>query len=387
MEDQAAYDAHIESTLTNAIGPEKLRKIVLRQVRMLWKRPERAELVPPLMVWGPPGVGKSTILREAARELGIGFVDVRLAQREPVDVRGLPVPNREKNAVEWLVASDWPREGRGILLFDELTAADRTLQVAAYELILDRRLGDLYSLPPGWYVCAAGNRVEDAAVATGMSSALANRFLHVELVPNAMQWTRWAVRQGVHRNVVGFLRFRPDMLFQMSGENLERGWPSPRAWERVGLLEEEFEETPDDPLLAPLVRGLVGDGVAAAYLDYRKASAEFDDIRTKMLDPAGTIEIPEKADRRYALCMAVSHCVWSAENEEEQERLLDGFYRVSEKLPGSYASMLMTDAMAGPDGKGDPTWGDRLVKHPGFAAWRKSFGALHSLMGMAEEGA
>ena len=263
------YRKATDSTLMNSIGPEALHKIVLRQIRMLWKRPERAELVPPLMVWGPPGVGKSTILREAARELGIGFVDVRLAQREPVDVRGLPVPNREKGAVEWLVASDWPREGRGILLFDELTAADRTLQVAAYELILDRRLGDLYSLPPGWYVCAAGNRVEDAAVATGMSSALANRFLHVELAPSAEEWTRWAIRQGIHRNVVGFLRFRPDLLFQMSGENLERGWPSPRAWERVGLLEEEFEETPDDALLATLVRGLVGAGAGTAYLEYR----------------------------------------------------------------------------------------------------------------------
>ena len=364
----------------SAIGPEDLHRIALRQIQMLWKRPERAELVPPLMVWGPPGVGKSTILRETARELGIGFVDVRLAQREPVDVRGLPVPNREKGTVEWLVASDWPREGRGILLFDELTAADRTLQVAAYELILDRRLGDLYRLPPGWYVCAAGNRIEDAAVATGMSSALANRFLHVELAPDAEQWTRWAIRQGVHRNVVGFLRFRPDQLFQMDGENLERGWPSPRAWERVGLLEEEFEETPNDPLFVTLVRGLIGEGVAAGYLEYRKAAFKFTSVRALMLDPKAPVVVPEKADGLYAFCAAVAHCVWKAANEEEQTRLLDGFYRVSAMLPGSYASMLMTDAMAGPDGKGDPKWADLLARHPGFATWKKSFGAMYSLL-------
>ena len=379
------YDHTSSSPLSSigAIGPEALHKIVLRQIQMLWKRPEQTSLVPPLMVWGPPGVGKSTILREAAQELGIGFVDVRLAQREPVDVRGLPVPNREKGAVEWLVASDWPREGRGILLFDELTAADRTLQVAAYELILDRRLGDLYRLPPGWYVCAAGNRIEDAAVATGMSSALANRFLHVELAPNAEQWTRWAIRQGIHRNVLGFLRFRPDLLFQMSNENLERGWPSPRAWERVGLLEEEFEETPDDPLFEPLVRGLVGAGVAIEYMDYRKAASEFGDVRALLLDPTIPLAIPDKADRRYAFCAAVAYSVWRAADEEEQTRLLDGFYRVSAALPGSYASMLMTDAMAGPDGKGDPKWAERLTLHPGFAAWRKTFGTLHSLLGTA----
>lgn len=367
----------------DSLGPEELRGTVLRMVRTLWADPERASLVPPLMVWGPPGVGKSSILRDAARELGIGFVDVRLAQREPVDVRGLPVPNRETGTVEWLVASDWPREGRGLLLFDELTAADRTLQVAAYELILDRRLGDLYRLPPGWYVCGAGNRVEDAAVATGMSSALANRFLHVELRADAEQWTRWALARGVHPTVVGFLRFSPESLFRTEGEDLERGWPSPRAWERVGLLEDRFAEAPDDRLLHALVRGLVGRAAAVQYMAYRGAAAEFSDVRALLLDPAAPVAFPDKADRRCAFCTAVAWHVWRAGDEAEQERLLDGFYRVSASMPASYATMLMTDAMAGPDGRNDPAWADRLVAHPAFASWSRSFGRLPAPGGRA----
>ncbi len=188
------------------------------------------------MVWGATGLGKSSILRDVAAERGIGFIDVRLAQREPVDIRGLPVPGED--GVKWLVASEWPRDpkSRGIILFDEITAADRSLQVAAYEFILDRRLGELYRVPDGWYICAAGNRTQDRAVAATMSSALANRFLHVEMVDDVESWIAWASAHDIHPSVAGFIRFRPTCLFNQEGENLERGWPSPRSWERVSHM-------------------------------------------------------------------------------------------------------------------------------------------------------
>ena len=125
----------------NRVSAPQLEKIIKMQLNALENNPSKANLLPPLMVWGAPGLGKSTIIRKIAEEAGIGFIDVRLAQREPVDVRGLPVPDQERKCVDWFVSGEWPREGKGILLFDELTAADRSLQVAAYELILDRRLG------------------------------------------------------------------------------------------------------------------------------------------------------------------------------------------------------------------------------------------------------
>ena len=164
----------------NRVTGEELEKLLKMLLEALAANPEIASALPPLMVWGAPGLGKSSILRDVARELGIGFIDVRLAQREPVD-RGLPVPGPD--GVKWLVASGLPRDpnSRGIILFDEITAADRSLQVAAYELILDRRLGELYKVPDGWYICAAANRTEDRAVAATMSSALANRLLQVEI--------------------------------------------------------------------------------------------------------------------------------------------------------------------------------------------------------------
>lgn len=209
------------------ISVKELKELLRDNLNALWendsalhtKHTEAAAMIPPVMVWGAPGVGKSTAVRELTQELGIGFIDVRLAQREPVDMRGLPVPDEQENSVKWLVSGEWPRspESRGIIMFDELTAADKTLQVAAYEFILDRRLGALYHVPPGWYIMAAGNRIEDRAVSCAMSSALANRFLHVEVATEANSFLEWAKENNLHpgRNRIHQL---PTATFVFSGK-------------------------------------------------------------------------------------------------------------------------------------------------------------------------
>ncbi len=117
--------------------------LITLNLQALWRHPDLAATLPPLMIWGPPGIGKSAVVRAVAEQEGIGFIDLRLSQRDPVDLRGIPVPREDRT--DWLPSGDWPREpeSRGILLFDELTAADRSVQVAAYEMILDRRLGAL----------------------------------------------------------------------------------------------------------------------------------------------------------------------------------------------------------------------------------------------------
>lgn len=168
------------------INTLELEEMIRFQLKALWDtagngewatnhKRKMSELVPPVMIWGPPGVGKSSVIRDVALDLGIGYIDVRLAQREPIDIRGLPVP--KEDGVHWYISAEWPRDkqSKGIIIFDELTAADRTLQVAAYEFILDRRLGDLYTVPDGWYIVGAGNRASDRAVATGAINSPAPR--------------------------------------------------------------------------------------------------------------------------------------------------------------------------------------------------------------------
>ena len=361
--------------MRNKISPEELESIVRHQVGLIAETPDIASALPPLMVWGGPGLGKSTILRNVAEEAGIGFIDIRLAQREPVDIRGLPVP--DENSVRWLISSDWPREpgSRGILLFDELTAADRSLQVAAYEIILDRRLGDLYRLPDGWYIVAAGNREEDMAVATTMSSALANRFMHVELQESASEWVTWGLRNGIHPAVIGFIRFRPDLLFHQENENLERGWPSPRSWERVSTLLHRFRVADQPCLLDKLVYGLVGNQAGVEFLAFKEIAARFEDTHELMVNPDKKITIPEKPDQRYAFCAAVAYHLWRGRTPEEEQSLLSGFYRIALALPSDFATMLMMDALTGNRKTDDPTvFADKLYNHGSYAAWADKHG-------------
>ncbi len=364
--------------MKNRISTEELARLVSKQLDALFAHPELAAKIPPLMVWGAPGIGKSTILRRIAEERGIGFIDVRLAQREPVDIRGLPVPNKEGKCVDWLISGDWPRDpkSKGIILFDEITAADRSLQVAAYELILDRRLGSLYSMPDGWFVCAAGNRIQDAAVAKTMSSALANRFLHVELQENSEAWVKWGLRHDVHPSVLGFIRYRPDLLFNQENENLERGWPSPRSWERVSSVLKLFPDGKgaEDILCDKMVYGLVGNQAGVEFCAFRKVAETFDNVYEVMMDPNRTIEIPKKPDRIFALCAAVVYHLWRGATPDEGEQLMDGFYRISDKLSSDYAAMMMMDAMVGDGKEPEKVYADRLYRHRGFLGWSDKHG-------------
>ena len=343
---------------------ERVRALLTHHLHALWAHPEQARVLPPLMLWGAPGIGKSTVVRELCEQEGIGFIDVRLAQREPIDIRGLPVPRDD--GMHWLLPAEWPRDpdSRGIILFDELTAADRTLQVAAYEFILDRRLGDLYTVPDGWYLLGAGNRTGDQAVATTMSSALANRFLHLEVEADLETWVRWGRGRNIHPDVVGFLRFRPACFFDMDG-NLERGWPSPRTWERVSL-ELQLGQALDDGVMEIVVAGLVGEAAAGEFLAFRSWQTDLADVR-EVLAGRAAITIPEAADQRYALCAAVAYHVWQM---PDRDAVLERFFDISVALPSSFAAMLMVDAT----NSGGAEEALRLLGHPRFGEWSARHG-------------
>lgn len=365
----------------NRVSAPELAKIIRLQLETLEKKPALAQKIPPVMVWGAPGLGKSTIIRQAAEDMGIDFIDVRLAQREPVDVRGLPVPDASQKCTEWFVSGDWPREGRGILLFDELTAADRSLQVAAYELILDRRLGNLYKVPDGWYICAAGNRVDDAAVATTMSSALANRFLHVELAEDAAAWASWAVSSGIHPAVTAFIRFRPECLFRQDDENLERGWPTPRAWERVSVMLETLPA--DDELLRrKIIYGLVGNRAGCEFVEFYNINDAFENVHALMMDETLKPVIPVKADRKYALASALSYFLWRGADKQEEETLLNGFFRISCALSSDFACMTMMDAMTGCGVISSKEAAMKLYLHPRYREWSQLHGSAMKKRGL-----
>jgi hypothetical protein len=343
------------------------RELVLAQMRHLGSHTVDPRDVAPIMLWGPPGIGKSELLRALCAEHGFRFVDVRLAQRDPVDLRGLPVPDGE--VVRWLPSSEWPRDpgSRGILLFDELSAADRTLQVAAYELILDRRLGDTYQIPAGWMVCGAGNRGEDASVSLPMSAALANRFLHLDLEVDLDAWVAWAERARVRPEVIAFLRYRPSLLLDMGGD-LQRGWPSPRSWARVSSFLDAAGPLSTDARRAALA-GLVGPGPAIELEAFLHAIRALPDLAAVLRGEVALATLPDRPDALYALATGLARHVWSA---PDRPRALGILLHLGAQLEADFATMLVTDAMrCAPAGDGH-----QLMAHPALERFRARHGAV-----------
>ncbi|OYD90908.1 ATPase [Nostoc sp. 'Peltigera membranacea cyanobiont' 210A] len=192
------------------------------------------------MIWGPPGIGKSSIVGQIAQEYDIDFVDVRLSQLAPTDLRGLPVA--EDGISKWYPPEFLPRGGKGILFLDELNMAPPAMQGVAQQLILDRKVGS-YVVPSGWFVWAAGNRKEDRAAVFDMPAPLANRFLHLEAQADFNSFKAYALEAGVHEQIIAFLSFRPTLLHKIDPQ--QPAWPSPRSWEMASALHHaELDITP-----------------------------------------------------------------------------------------------------------------------------------------------
>ena len=367
------------SQFANKVTSEELYQIIKMQVTGLLDDPELAKKLPPLLISGPPGVGKSTIVRSVAEDLGIGFVDVRLAQMDAVDIRGLPSVDNSNKSMTWNPPDFWPRgkDTKGILFLDELNSCSRDIQVAGYQLVLDRKIGDNYSVPDGWYICAAGNRIEDRAVAMTMSSALANRFMHVELAEDVEDWVKWAIQNGINPSVVGFIHYRPEMLFQMEGQNLERGWPSPRSWEKVSHMVDIMEKTnAKKNIVKKIVYGLVGEGAGAEFMEFYKNREIYESILEMMTDPKKDVVIPEKADQQYAMVASMVYHLWRGKDAADEQNRIAGFFRIATELPSNFAAMAMVDAMSvdSEHKKVSKDYTKILLSHPGYIGWSKIHG-------------
>ena len=255
----------------------------------------------PVMLWGPPGVGKSRIAADIAHAHGVALVDIRLSQMEPTDLRGIPY--RQADRVVWSVPAllpDAQRHGaRGILFLDEITAAPPTVTAAAYQLILDRRLGE-YTVPPGWALFAAGNRHGDRGVSYVMAAPLANRFTHYEIEAHLDDWVHWAHGAGIDARVIAFLRFRPDLLFQFDPARAAAAFPSPRSWEYAHRALQKFATAPH--LLSDALQACVGAAAGielAAFLEHMQAMPDIDAIAagTSCEVPLGLVQLERFEDR------------------------------------------------------------------------------------------
>ena len=357
----------------NIVSSEQAISIIENSVKTLMDAPRMAGNLPAILFRGAPGIGKSTIVREVARRLGIGFVNISLAQMERVDLCGLPeVKNGE---TKWAVPSFWPtdKDSAGIIFFDEITSAPADVQVAAYQVILDRVISNSdYRLPDKWYIVAAGNRALDRAVVKPMSSALANRFMHFELDSNPEDWGIWAIQHDIHPSVTGYIRYKPQNLRRMEGMNLEMGWPSPRSWERVSNIIPLFNA--DEDVLRKAVYGLVGPAVGTEFIEFHRINKRFDDVLEMMTNPNKKVVIPTKADEKHAMCSAVSYLLWNGKSEEDEQARISGFYRIALEFTADFATLLAKNAMAGNSKVSKLQACSKIIHAPEYNAFKKKFG-------------
>jgi hypothetical protein len=229
----------------------------------------------PVFIWGPPGIGKSDIVHQIGEALDAHVIDVRLSLWEPTDIKGIPYYSAEDNKMSWAPPVELPdaamaSQHKAIILFlDEMNSAAPAVQAAAYQLILNRRVG-AYELPDNVYIVAAGNRETDKGVTYRMPAPLANRFVHLELAVSFDDWFNWAVDNKIHKDVVGFLQFAKRDLYDFDPKSPNRSFATPRSWSFVSEL---LEDNLDDETTTDLVSGCVGEGLAIKFVAHRKVAA------------------------------------------------------------------------------------------------------------------
>ena len=169
----------------------------------------------PAFIWGPPGIGKSSIVKEIAQKSGLEFIDLRLSLLDPTDLKGIPFFDANSKKGVWASPSFLPddKDSKGILFLDEINSAPPAVQASAYQLVLDRRVGE-YELPKGWSIIAAGNRENDRGVVYRMPPPLANRFIHLDMEVDISEWKRWAYINSVEDILIAYLSYSPQSLFR-----------------------------------------------------------------------------------------------------------------------------------------------------------------------------
>jgi hypothetical protein len=227
----------------------------------------------PLFLWGPPGIGKSELVADITAELGGYMIDLRLGQMEPTDIRGIPFYNKDLGKMDWAAPIELPDEELAgqypivVLFLDEMNSSAPSVQAAAYQLILNRRIGK-YHLPKNVVIVAAGNRESDKGVTYRMPTPLANRFIHQEMKVEFGPWQEWAVNKNIHKDVVGYISFAKQDLYDFDAKSASRAFATPRSWTFVSELLED--EDADDDTIMNLIAGTVGEGLAVKFMAHRK---------------------------------------------------------------------------------------------------------------------
>lgn len=287
-----------------------------RDVRILLAR--CMQVGRPAMIWGPPGIGKSELIAEIGKEQNRPVIDMRLLLLEPTDIKGIPYFDPDTKTMKWAQPADLPTEGplgNAILFLDEINAAPPSVQAAAYQLILNRRVGE-YHLPKGVSMVCAGNRDSDKGVTYRMPSPLANRLVHIEMGSNFDDWQRWAINAKVHADVVGFLSHHKQKLFNFDPKSPDKAFATPRSWVFVSQL---ISDNLAESMNTALVAGTVGDGLATEFAAHRKVASKMpqpEDILTGKEKALNVKDLSAMYSLTISMCYTLQEWVGDAKKKE-----------------------------------------------------------------------
>jgi hypothetical protein len=254
---------------------------------------------------------------------------------EPTDLRGIPFYNKDNGKMDWAEPVDLPtkemaKEYPVITLFlDEMNVAAPAVQAAAYQLILNRRLGK-YHLPDNVVIVAAGNRESDKGVSFRMPMPLANRFVHLEVRADYDSWNEWAVQHRVHKDVVGYIGFAKQDLMDFNPRSSSRAFATPRSWSFVS--EFLYDDDATDAELSDLIAGTVGDGLAVKFMAHRKVASKMPNPSDILAGKVKTLEVKE-VSAMYSLTVSMCYELQDAYAKlgkskiDEWHKMADNFFR------------------------------------------------------------
>jgi len=286
----------------------------------------------PIFLWGPPGIGKSEVVQSITDELGGVMIDLRMAQMEPTDIRGIPYYNKDTGRMDWAPPVDLPDEDMAkqypiiVLFLDEMNSAPPAVQAAGYQLVLNRRIGK-YHLPDNVVLVAAGNRDSDKGVTYRMPMPLANRFVHIELRPDFTVWQDWAVNNDIHEDVVGYLSFAKQDLYDFDSKSSSKAFATPRSWTFVSDLIKD--ETLDSDTQLNLLSGSVGEGIAVKFMAHRKVSSKMpkpEDILSGKVTDLKVKEISAMYSLTTAMCYELKDAIDNKVDMKKFHQMADNFF-------------------------------------------------------------
>lgn len=309
----------------------------------------------PVFIHGSPGIGKSYIVNDIAEKKGLELVDVRLSQMDPVDLRGVPAIKEDQTV--WMPPVFFPKDtdSEGILFLDELNSAPPSVQAAIYQLVLNRKMGE-YALPEKWRIVCAGNRISDRGVVFKLPTPLANRMVHLHVEAHFDDFKIFAISQKLHRFIIGFLGFRPDLLATepVVEDDANPAFATPRSYH---MLSDILKLTTDIASIASIIYGTIGYSAGIEFVSYVKVYEELPNVAA--IYEGHYPEIKSEPALLYALVSAlVEYFDGSSEHTEH-------LFVFSEMLPTEFGVMLIKDVIVKDES---------IAASDAFDAWLAKYG-------------